>query len=627
MEDADQSVFPAKVAATNIIEEPETVVSETGVARREFLQRSTLTSIGMGTALLGGAGCHDVRNRVMQFTTPAPPQWSPLPHDADKITQAVHVLNRIAYGPRPGDVARVVQMGTLAYVEEQLGDGVPPAALATEKIQKEYSKENAQNRDGDYEKQSNEADYSGYSGGQDKQTSNASPKHKFFNSDFDPKSALKPFPRAPEVDTIGEDAGLEWRVNSLDAHQVEQDMPDMLYSLDDSEVLTQTAQAALLRALYSRHQLREVMADFWTNHFNIYALKNDGRSLVPTDTERVLRPHALGSFAELLTASAHSPAMLAYLDNNQNRRRSGSENANENYARELLELHTLGVKSGYTQRDIQEVARCFTGWTVTTGWNPGKFGFDRNRHDEGAKFIPYLNLTITPKGGEQDASMVLERLAMHPTTAHFIARKLCRRFLGDAPDAVVEKSAAAYLNHNTDIRAALRPILLDALTDSASNKPILKRPLDYVATSLRAIAADSDCGGNLQKHLAAMGQPLYLWPMPDGFPEKASSWSGSMLPRWNYALALTSNTIKGTDVDLQVPLTNLMTAKSASDAAILDTMMETVYNRPHNAVELAAVRKQVASHIERARQSGLTEKAVLVETAALLFAAPPFQWK
>ena len=303
------------------------------VGRRELLQRSALAGAGMGAALLGGAGCGLVREQAKQLTGPAPAHWMPLPHNADAVTQAAHVLNRIAYGPRPGDVARVAQMGAAAYIEEQLADGVSPATRARAEADAKADKQR---------------------------------KLPF---------GLKAFPRAPEEDTLGEDRGMEWRINSLDAHQIEQDMPDMLYSLDDSEVLTQTAQAALLRSVYSRHQLREVMADFWTNHFNIYALKNDGRSLVPTDTERVLRPHVLGTFHELLASSAHSPAMLAYLDNNQNRRRNGSENANENYARELLELHTLGVKSGYTQNDIQEVARCFTGWTVTTGWNPGQVWF------------------------------------------------------------------------------------------------------------------------------------------------------------------------------------------------------------------------------------------------------------
>ena len=524
--------------------------------RRAFLERGAVTGAGAAMLLLGGAGCKDIRDQAQKLTGPAPAQWTPLPHDAPAVTRAAHVLNRTAFGPRPGDVAHVAQIGEKAYIEEQLAD------------------------------------------------------------------------------RMDEDPAVTWRVGGLDTQQIERDSPDVLASYDDGEVLTQTAQAALLRAIYSRHQLREVLADFWTNHFNIYALKNDGRSLLPTDTEHVIRPHVLGTFRELLTASAHSPAMLGYLDNNQNRRKNGSENANENYARELLELHTLGVKSGYTQRDIQEVARCFTGWTVHQGWvklslanmNKGysAFEYDAGRHDEDAKYIPFLNLTITPKGGERDAQLVLERLAMHPTTAHFIARKLCRRFLGSASGPIVEQAATAYLNSKSDIRATLCPILLQGLTDPALCRPILKRPLDYVASSLRALAADTDGGKNLQNYLGDMGQPLYQWPMPDGFPEKSSAWASALLPRWNYALALTANKIGGTQIDLQAPLTAV---HANSDAAITNALLESIYGRPHDAPELAATRSQIAAHVERARRNGVEEPTLLAETAALLFAAPTFQWK
>ncbi len=530
--------------------------SSENIDRRAFLERGAATGAGAAMLLLGGAGCKDMRDQAKRLTGPAPAQWTALPHDAPAVTRAAHVLNRVAFGPRPGDVARVAEIGEKAYIEEQLAD------------------------------------------------------------------------------RMDEDPAVTWRVGGLDTQQIERDSPDVLASYDDGEVLTQTAQAALLRAVYSRHQLREMLADFWTNHFNIYALKNDGRSLLPTDTEHVIRPHVLGTFRELLTASAHSPAMLGYLDNNQNRRKNGSENANENYARELLELHTLGVKSGYTQRDIQEVARCFTGWTVHQGWvklslaNMNKpysaFEYEAGRHDEDAKYIPFLNLTIAPKGGERDAQLVLERLAMHPTTAHFIARKLCRHFLGNATGSVVAQAAAAYLNSKSDIRATLRPILLDGLTDPEQCLPILKRPLDYVASSLRALAADTDGGKNLQNFLSDMGQPLYLWPMPDGFPEKSSAWASALLPRWNYALALTANKIGGTRIDLQAPLT---AAKASSDTTITDTLLETVYGRPCDAPELMPVRKQIAAHVERARREGVNEPTLLAETTALLFAAPAFQWK
>jgi uncharacterized protein (DUF1800 family) len=550
--------------------------------RRAFLSSGALAGIGAGLSLAGGTGCGMLRTRVRELTAPTPADWLPLPHDADLVTRATHALNRIAYGPRPGDVARVAAMGVAAYIEEQLGvhpHDMPAAPLPEQAGIVPNAKSLVGNQ----------------------QTS------WFGDRDDDP--------------------AVSWRVNGLDVQTAERDAPDTLDVISDEQLLTETEQVALIRAVYSRYQLRETLADFWTNHFNIYALKNSGREMVPVDTERVLRPHVMGRFHDMLMASAHSPAMLAYLDNNLNRK-GDRKNVNENYARELLELHTLGVKSGYTQNDIHEVARCFTGWTVKTGnFQKGELLYDDNHHDTGAKYIPFLDLHIAPRSaklGQQDADDVLEALCRHPATARFIARKLCQRFLGHAPDAVVEKAAAAFLRSGSDIRATLRPILLDALPDPAQNKPILKRPLDLLVSSLRVLAADTDGGANLQRYLVDMGQPLYQWPMPDGFPDKTAAWTGGLLPRWNFALALAGNAIGGTQVDLNAPL---KAGKIHGDEATLTTLMETVYGRPHDAPDLRGVRNQIADHIERARRDGTPEATILTETAALLLCAPPFQWK
>jgi uncharacterized protein (DUF1800 family) len=549
--------------------------------RRAFFRQGALAGVGAGVALAGGGGCGVLRDRARQLTAPTPATWTPLPHDADLVTRANHVLNRIASGPRPGDVARVAGMGIAAYIEEELA--VHPRDLPSAPLPE--------------------------------QTGNI-PSLK----------SLRPQQDATWMGDPDEEPAVKWRVNGLDVQQAERDAPDTLDIIPDEQLLTETEQVALIRAIYSRYQLRETLADFWTNHFNIYALKNSGRELVPVDTERVLRPHLMGRFHDMLAASAHSPAMLAYLDNNLNR--SGDrKNVNENYARELLELHTLGVKSGYTQNDIHEVARCFTGWTVDTGFKKGEFKYEPNSHDTGAKYIPFLNLHIAPRSsnlGQRDADDVLEALTRHPATARFVARKLCRRFLGIAPDAVVEKAANAFLRSGSDIRATLRPILLDALPDPAQNQPILKRPLDMVVSAARALAADTDGGANLQRYLVDMGQPLYQWPMPDGFPEKFTAWTGGLLPRWNFAMALTGNAIAGTTVDLNAPL---KAAKAHSDSAILDVLLETVYGRSHDAADLRAVRTGVAGHVERARRDGIPEATVLAETTALLLSAPPFQWK
>ncbi len=509
-----------------------------------------VAAVAVGAIALGAVGCSEVRKQAQQLTGPLPAVYTAIPQNLASVALALHALNRVGFGPKPGDVAHVATVGPTAWIEEQLAD------------------------------------------------------------------------------RMDEDPTADWRVNALDTQQMEQDSPDTLYCTDYDQIQHEMAQAALLRAIYSRHQLREQMADFWTNHFNIFSLKNDGRALLPVDTARVLRPHVLGRFHDMLVASAKSPAMLAYLDNNQNQKRDPRTGggANENYARELLELHTLGVKSGYTMKDIQAVARCFTGWTVTAGFKKGQLDYQAGSHDDGMKYIPFLNLTIMPRGGEKDANRVLETLSAHPATAKFLVQKLCRRFLGEVPEPVAARAESAYLRSGGDIRKTLRPILLDsdALLKPTGCKPILKRPLDMMVSAARALAADTDGSEDLQRHLVKMGQPLYEWPMPDGFPEKAAAWTGSLLPRWNFALALASNAVPGTKVDLNAPL---VAAKAHTEAEQLDALTETVLGRPAGSSEVQQVKMQARDHIQRARAAGLPETTVLAEATGLLLASPTFQWK
>ncbi len=512
---------------------------------------------GLGAAaLVGMAGCDLVHKQVQGVTGTAHAEVLPLPN-TPAAQEARHLLNRVAFGAKPGDVARVAQMGTKNWLEEQLADTLP------------------------------------------------------------------------------EDPIVNWRVNSIDLQERVRSAPDTANDVDNAQLVAETLQAAILRAVYSRHQLRETLADFWTNHFNIYALKNNERELVAIDTEQVIRPHTLGKFRDLLLASAHSPAMLSYLDNQQNKKGV----ANENYARELLELHTLGVKSGYTQKDIQEVARCFTGWRLkTTGDirydvgsvlastkdpHPG-FLYDPTLHDDGAKFIPFLNLHLVPNGGKKDADMVLERLVTHETTAMFLSRKLCRRYLGHVPPEIVTRASNAYLKNDTDICAMLRPILLDGVFDPTRNRPIFKRPLDFTVSALRAVSADTDGGEALQKHLSSMGQALYQWPMPDGFPEKAAAWTGSLLGRWNFALALTGQQIGGTTIDLEAPFKAL---KAQDDADKVKTLVEMILNVPADSNEVRPLVATLNNHIAQAKRSNLPEKSIFAEVAALVIASPAFQWR
>ena len=219
---------------------------------------------------------------------------------------------------------------------------------------------------------------------------------------------------------------------------------------------------------------------------------------------------------------------------------------------------------------------------------------------------------------------MLEHLATHPATARFLATKLCNRYLGHAPNDVVEKAASAYLKNDTDIRALLRPILLDNLPKAGTTKPLLKRPLEFTVSALRALGADTNGNENVQQHLAAMGQALYQWPMPDGFPEKQAAWTGSLLGRWNFAMALTANGVNGTTVDLPAISKAF---RAGSHSARLDALIETIYQIPADAPELADLRSKVTRHIAKAKAANVAENSLFAEAAALLLAAPAFQWK
>lgn len=318
--------------------------------------------------------------------------------------------------------------------------------------------------------------------------------------------------------------------------------PDDLRDWPEEEVLRQLQQAAILRAVYSPNQLRERMVDFWTNHFNIYGRKGFAMYRLGKDSTNVVRKHALGNFREMLEASAKSPAMLGYLDNQFNRKGV----VNENHAREILELHTLGVNAGYSIEDVQEVARCFTGWTIEKRFmmRRGQYRFDSDSHDYGEKVV--LGKRIAAGGGESDGIAVIDLLAQHPATAKRLSRKLGEFFCGAIDSSVEEQAANAYIKSGGEIKEILRIILRSRhLKDGP---PFVKRPLDFVVSALRAVGAETDGGAGLQNHLDKMGQPLYQWPMPDGYPSHTAAWSSSLLARWNFAIDLCANEIKGTNI-------------------------------------------------------------------------------
>jgi uncharacterized protein (DUF1800 family) len=345
------------------------------------------------------------------------------------------------------------------------------------------------------------------------------------------------------------------------------------------------AQAKIYQAVGSDRQLQEVLVDFWFNHFNVDAGKGATSFMLAAYERDAIRPHVLGTFRDLLEATANSAAMMFYLDNWQSsvtppesgvtvearpaapfQRLLGAlgqqkpRGLNENYARELMELHTLGVDGGYTQKDIIEVARCFTGWTI--GSNPsgvitfaggasGEFAYKDEMHDKGEKTV--LGVTIPAGGGKQDGEKVLDILARHPSTARFISRELAERFVADdPPPALVERMAATFQSTGGDIRAVLTTLFHSReFSSEGAYRSKLKTPLEFVVSAARASGAHVEDAMPLVTEISSLGQPLYRKVEPTGYSNLGSKWvsAASLVERMNFALELSQNRISGVKVD------------------------------------------------------------------------------
>lgn len=490
------------------------------VSRREAIRLGLLA--GAGAAAVG---CSPALRR---YAGSSLPERIELPNHA--TDPAARLINRVSFGPTPGEIARVKWIGHAAYVQEQL----------------DASQE--------------------------------------------------------------DDLALAYMTRRSEPLQMtDYDLRD----LPDDHVLQQLQQVAILRAVYSKNQLLERMVDFWTNHFNLYARKGYTVDRIGPDQSAVIRKHALGNFGDLLSASAHSPAMLVYLDNQVNRKGV----PNENYARELMELHSLGVHGGYSIHDVQEVARCFTGWSLEDRFlRPrGTFRFREELHDDGEKHV--LGHTILAGGGMEDGIKVLGILAAHPATAQHISGKLCRHFVGEGHSALEARASDEFLQTGGDIRAVLKVIL--SSTELLQSKPLLKRPFDYLVSSLRAVAAQSTGAGQLQKHLEKMGQPLYQWPMPDGYPSKTAAWTGTLLARWNFAFALAQGSIPGTQVDIEA------VGKRLHGRATSQNIASMVLGAAPDSPSCQTIAKSV----KNALTSNYKALDELQMAATLSLASPDFQWR
>ncbi|HEX8912199.1 MAG TPA: DUF1800 domain-containing protein [Humisphaera sp.] len=587
---------------------------------------------------------------------------APAPADDAKI---VHALNRLGYGPRPGDVERVKQMGLDAYVRQQLRpesipDPVVDKALApldtlrmpTDKLIVSF-----------YEDIKLFIEYQMANGGYTDEMKMR------FGVDLNKNKGDKDKPAGQQKDAAAP-AGGAMMGGAAKAEKGK--LPNLwaLTTRDSIRSIGEMQQAKLIRATLSERQLQEVMADFWLNHFNVDVRKNAGRAFMVAYDRDVIRPRALGKFRDLLGAVAESPAMLGYLDNNENsvaRKRSKfergiaewyigyklgmsvegtipeGEGPNENYGRELLELHTLGVDGGYSQKDVQEVARCFSGWN----YSPlnGTFNFEAHRHDQGEKVV--LGQRIAPKGGINDGRRVLDLLATHPNTAKFISRKLCQRFVADdPPSSLVERAAKVFTETDGDLRRVVETIVTsDEFYAPAAQRAKIKSPLEYAASSLRATGgtfADPGMFGKLkfvgeggaligndlnaskakQKSLARfvhdMGQPLFAHAAPTGYPEQSTKWvsPGALIDRLNFAVALSEKDVN----DVKVDVKKLAAGVDPKDAeAVVDRIAARVLQGP---LSPAAKRTVLATLKD---QGGEGKPVDVKKAAALILGSPDFQ--
>src|SRR5215217_4219160 len=477
----------------------------------------------------------------------------------------IHVLNRLGFGARPGDVARVKAMGLEKYIELQLHPEQIADSAAETKL-RELSVLNMTTAEL-YEKYPQPGQLLRQLQARGMMPEEMSDQAKN-NQNTPPANPLDNEKNRKVIEEYYRDNGLQ----------------------RPQRIIAELQASRILRAVYSERQLQEVMVDFWTNHFNIFANKGADRWLLPAYDRDTIRPNAFGKFSTLLQATAQSPAMLFYLDNfqsvspNANPGRRGGllqqlrqqqqpqqrqrRGINENYARELMELHTLGVDGGYTQKDVQEVARCFTGWTIFQPRgggaavnammgepgrrNAGTFFFNARVHDDGEKTV--LGHKIPAGGGIKDGLMVLDILAHHPSTAKFIATKLVRHFVADNPPAsLVDRVAAVFTKSDGDIRETLKAIFFsNEFNSRAAYRAKIKRPFELVVSAIRTLGADTNGGPGTHQWIARMGEPLYGFQTPNGYSDAAESWvnTGGLLERMNFGVALADNHIPGTKVNL-----------------------------------------------------------------------------
>jgi uncharacterized protein (DUF1800 family) len=476
----------------------------------------------------------------------------------------LHALNRLAYGPRPGDIERVRQMGLAKWVDAQLD----PHSLDDSALDHRLER------------------YATLGLSSEQLLDEFPPPNQGAKKEGVTKEEYKQEIERKRQDSL---AGMLPTGND----NFDRANTQLARLVGPGRITAELAMAKLDRAIYSERQLEAVMEDFWFNHFNVYAGKGPDRWLLTAYVRDSIRPHTMGKFEDLLLATAKSPAMLFYLDNwlsadpvafermrqemmlrqrryygmfgemppgpppgfpgaqakQPNRQERG---LNENYGREVMELHTVGVDAGYTQQDVIEMARCLTGWTVHEPRKDPDFFFDDRIHTSGKKVVMGRTFDY---GGMKDGEEALKMLADQPSTAKFIATKLARHFVSDnPPPALVDRMAAKFASSGGDIREVLKTMIYSPeFWSKDAYRAKVKTPFELVASTARALNGDVEVTLPLVQWVGRMGEPLFQCQPPTGYPDKAGTWvnSGALLNRLNFALAFAGDRMGGAQVDLK----------------------------------------------------------------------------
>ena len=593
----------------------------------------------------------------------------------------LHALSRLAYGPRPGDIERVRQMGLAKWIEQQLNpnaiddkgvearlEDYPTLRMSTAKLIAEYpqakpavrqAERQVRERTQDEPRRADTAPVS------EKQTQAPQTEDAQSSSPTGESVAQSAAENAPapmkEPAMAPDQAARGVRRREAPGGGDPNSVPRAV--ADDSKrparIVAELAMAKVTRAIYSERQLQQLMDDFWFNHFNVFAGKGEDRYYLTSYERDVIQPHALGKFKDLLTATAKSPAMLFYLDNflsadphaaeRQAMRRAMSQarygpfgrpwpprrpvnpqakknerGLNENYGRELMELHTLGVDGGYTQQDVTEVARCFTGWTIDKPRIYADFKFDERLHDPDTKNV--LGKKIHA-GGMKDGEQVIDLLTHNPSTAKFISAKLARRFVSDnPPGALVNRMAETFQSSDGDIRAVMKTMIWSPeFWSREAYRAKIKTPFELVVSTARALHTDVDTPLALVQWVGRIGEPLYQCQPPTGYSDKAETWvnTGALLNRLNFSLALAGNRVRGARADVS----SLLGVDSSADPkAALDRAVEVFLGGQAAPATVETLEKQLDNpEVLRAKLDDPRREADLGVIAGLVLGAPEFQ--